>query len=52
VTGLYAGVSAVVIGNAVKAGVRFMSYDQYKALLADDEVGVGRRIIGRLRAIS
>lgn len=38
VTGLYAGVSAVVLGNAVKAGVRFTTYDQFKLLLRDDEV--------------
>lgn len=37
VRGLYAGCTAVVIGNAVKAGVRFTTYDQFKALLADDE---------------
>ncbi|WVN90550.1 uncharacterized protein L203_105789 [Cryptococcus depauperatus CBS 7841] len=35
--GLYAGCSAVVIGNAVKAGVRFTTYDQFKNLLKDDE---------------
>ncbi|KAL7420768.1 hypothetical protein Q5752_004720 [Cryptotrichosporon argae] len=37
VAGLYAGVTAVVIGNAVKAGVRFTTYDQFKALLTDSE---------------
>ncbi|KAK8858746.1 hypothetical protein IAR55_002975 [Kwoniella newhampshirensis] len=35
--GLYAGVTPVVIGNAVKAGVRFTTYDQFKSLLKDDE---------------
>nr|XP_018262175.1 solute carrier family 25 (mitochondrial citrate transporter), member 1 [Kwoniella dejecticola CBS 10117]OBR84333.1 solute carrier family 25 (mitochondrial citrate transporter), member 1 [Kwoniella dejecticola CBS 10117] len=35
--GLYAGVTPVIIGNAVKAGVRFTTYDQFKALLKDDE---------------
>jgi solute carrier family 25 citrate transporter 1 len=38
ITGIYAGCSALVIGNAVKAGVRFLSYDQYKALLRDENV--------------
>lgn len=38
VHGLYAGCTAVVIGNAVKAGVRFTTYDQFKSLLKDDEV--------------
>jgi len=37
--GLYAGCSAVVVGNAVKAGVRFTTYDQFKQMLSDDEVG-------------
>lgn len=37
VRGLYAGVGAVVIGNAVKAGVRFTTYDQFKSILKDDE---------------
>ncbi|CAD6566333.1 MAG: hypothetical protein TREMPRED_002485 [Tremellales sp. Tagirdzhanova-0007] len=37
VRGLYAGCTAVVIGNAVKAGVRFTTYDQFKSLLKDDE---------------
>jgi hypothetical protein len=36
---MYAGVSAVVVGNAVKAGVRFTTYDQFKSLLKDEEVG-------------
>lgn len=30
---------AVVIGNAAKAGVRFTTYDQFKGLLKDEEVG-------------
>jgi len=37
VTGLYSGCSALVIGNAVKAGVRFVSYDHFKHQLADSE---------------
>jgi solute carrier family 25 citrate transporter 1 len=36
--GLYAGCPAVVVGNAVKAGVRFTTYDQFKQMLSDDEV--------------
>jgi hypothetical protein len=27
-----------VIGNSVKAGVRFVSYDHFKSILADAEV--------------
>ncbi|OCF72761.1 solute carrier family 25 (mitochondrial citrate transporter), member 1 [Kwoniella mangroviensis CBS 8886] len=37
IAGLYAGVTPVIIGNAVKAGVRFTTYDQFKSLLKDDE---------------
>uniref|UniRef100_A0A5K1K7J7 Cell surface hydrophobicity-associated protein n=1 Tax=Ganoderma boninense TaxID=34458 RepID=A0A5K1K7J7_9APHY len=32
-----AGCMALVIGNAVKAGVRFVSYDHFKHALADAE---------------
>lgn len=38
VTGLYAGCSALVVGNAAKAGVRFVTYDYIKGLLADKDV--------------
>ena len=38
ITGLYSGCSAVVIGNSVKAGVRFVTYDHFKSMLADAEV--------------
>lgn len=38
IRGLYAGCTALVTGNAVKAGVRFLSYDQYKSMLRDEEV--------------
>jgi predicted transcriptional regulator len=40
ITGLYSGCSALVVGNAVKAGVRFVSYDHFKSILADSEVGI------------
>ncbi|KAJ1983402.1 hypothetical protein H4R33_004760 [Dimargaris cristalligena] len=36
ITALYRGLSAMVIGTAAKAGVRFLSYDFYKAQLADE----------------
>jgi solute carrier family 25 citrate transporter 1 len=39
VRGLYAGCSALVAGNAVKAGVRFLSYDSIKLLVADKHTG-------------
>ncbi|PWN92936.1 mitochondrial tricarboxylate transporter [Acaromyces ingoldii] len=39
VRGLYAGCSALVAGNAVKAGVRFLSYDSIKLAVADKNTG-------------
>ncbi|KAI8991038.1 mitochondrial carrier domain-containing protein [Mycotypha africana] len=33
---IYTGVSALAIGNAAKAGVRFLSYDQFANALRDD----------------
>ncbi|KAL7005601.1 hypothetical protein EMMF5_004846 [Cystobasidiomycetes sp. EMM_F5] len=38
VKGFYVGCNALVAGNAVKAAVRFFSYDQFKTLLADKDV--------------
>ena len=38
IRGLYSGCSALVAGNAVKAGVRFLSYDSIKLAVADKEV--------------
>lgn len=38
VKGLYSGCSALVVGNSLKAGVRFVSYDYFKHQLADAEV--------------
>lgn len=38
ITGLYSGCSALVVGNSIKAGVRFVSYDHFKSILADSEV--------------
>ena len=37
-TGLYSGCTALILGNSVKAGVRFVSYDQFKHMLADPQV--------------
>ncbi|KAI9568740.1 mitochondrial carrier domain-containing protein [Boletus coccyginus] len=37
VTALYSGCSALVVGNSIKAGVRFVSYDYFKGILADSE---------------
>ncbi|SPO05528.1 probable citrate transport protein, mitochondrial [Cephalotrichum gorgonifer] len=31
----YAGCTTLIIGNALKAGIRFVAFDQYKSLLAD-----------------
>ncbi|CAI4211693.1 unnamed protein product [Parascedosporium putredinis] len=32
----YAGCTTLVIGNSLKAGIRFVAFDQYKSLLADE----------------
>ncbi|KZT54735.1 citrate transporter [Calocera cornea HHB12733] len=37
ILGLYAGVGAPIIGNAAKAGVRFLCYDYFKGMLADKD---------------
>ncbi|OCL14073.1 mitochondrial tricarboxylate transporter-like protein [Glonium stellatum] len=33
----YAGCTTLIIGNSLKAGIRFVAFDTYKALLADSE---------------
>jgi len=37
IRGLYSGCGALVTGNALKAGVRFISYERFKSMLADAE---------------
>lgn len=32
----YAGCTTLIIGNSIKAGVRFVAFDQYKSMLSDD----------------
>ncbi|KAK3825013.1 MAG: citrate transporter [Benniella sp.] len=36
-TAVYTGLSAMVIGNTAKAGVRFFAFDQFKEMLKDSE---------------
>ncbi|KAF8734638.1 hypothetical protein AX14_003271 [Amanita brunnescens Koide BX004] len=52
ITGLYSGCSAVIIGNATKAGVRFLSYDYFKQMLADPQgkVSAPRSLLAGLGA--
>ena len=38
VRGLYSGAGALIIGNGLKAGVRFMTYDSIKEVLRDQDV--------------
>ena len=38
--GLYKGLGAVVAGIVPKMAIRFMSFEQYKAMLANRETGV------------
>ncbi|TNY24048.1 DUF89 domain-containing protein [Rhodotorula diobovata] len=41
IAGFYSGVGALVAGNSLKAGVRFLSYDRFKQLLVDDNLSAG-----------
>jgi len=52
ITGLYSGCTALIVGNSVKAGVRFVSYDYFKQKLADSEgkVSAPRSLIAGLGA--
>ncbi|KAF2433722.1 mitochondrial tricarboxylate transporter-like protein [Tothia fuscella] len=36
----YAGCTTLIIGNSLKAGIRFVAFDQYKSMLADAEGNV------------
>jgi len=52
VRGLYAGCTALVVGNSAKAGVRFVSYDKFKQVLADKDgkVNAPRSLLAGLGA--
>ncbi|KAK7039178.1 hypothetical protein VNI00_010082 [Paramarasmius palmivorus] len=52
VAGLYSGCMALVIGNAAKAGVRFVSYDHFKGMLADNQgkISAPRSLVAGLGA--
>ncbi|THH06495.1 hypothetical protein EW145_g4042 [Phellinidium pouzarii] len=52
VIGLYSGCMALVVGNATKAGVRFLSYDHFKHILADPQgkVSAPRSLLAGLGA--
>lgn len=52
VKGLYSGCTALMAGNSLKAGVRFVSYDQFKHMLADKEgkVSAPRSLLAGLGA--
>lgn len=38
IKGFYSGVGALVAGNSLKAGVRFLSYDSFKRMMMDENV--------------
>lgn len=44
----YAGCTTLIIGNSIKAGVRFVAFDQYKQLLGD----VGGNISGPMTVVA
>jgi solute carrier family 25 citrate transporter 1 len=51
IQGLYSGAGALIAGNALKAGVRFMTYDSIKALLVDErgKLSPVNGMLGKLR---
>jgi solute carrier family 25 citrate transporter 1 len=52
ITALYSGCGALVVGNGLKAGVRFMTYDSIKELLRDQDgkLSPGRTMLAGLGA--
>ncbi|KDQ52450.1 hypothetical protein JAAARDRAFT_484276 [Jaapia argillacea MUCL 33604] len=52
VKGLYSGCTALMAGNSLKAGVRFVSYDHFKGMLADSQgkVSTPRSLLAGLGA--
>ncbi|EJD05125.1 mitochondrial tricarboxylate transporter [Fomitiporia mediterranea MF3/22] len=52
ITGLYSGCTALIVGNATKAGVRFLSYDHFKYILSDSQgkVSAPRSLLAGLGA--
>ncbi|WVR04909.1 hypothetical protein IAU60_001921 [Kwoniella sp. DSM 27419] len=52
VQGLYSGAGALIVGNGLKAGVRFMTYDSIKEVLrpADGKLTPGRTMLAGLAA--
>lgn len=38
VRGLYSGAGALIVGNSLKAGTRFLTYDTVKGFFADTNV--------------
>ena len=53
VSAVYRGLSAMVIGNTAKAGVRFFAFDQFKDLLKDSEGKTtgARSVLGKIPLI-
>ncbi|KAL7341247.1 DUF89 domain-containing protein [Rhodotorula toruloides] len=53
ILGFYSGVGALVTGNALKAGVRFVSYDRFKQMLVDQDVtGLGAGMMEAVFAVT
>ncbi|KAF9962104.1 hypothetical protein BGZ65_009756 [Modicella reniformis] len=52
ITAIYRGLSALIIGTAAKAGIRFFAFDQFKELLKDSEGKItgGRSVLAGLGA--
>ena len=52
IPGLYKGLSALVLGTAAKAGIRFLSFEKFKQLLSDQNgrLSSSKRVIAGLGA--
>ncbi|KAG0293820.1 hypothetical protein BGZ96_002270 [Linnemannia gamsii] len=52
ITAIYRGLSALVIGTAAKAAVRFFAFDQFRDMLKDSEgkISAGRSVLAGLGA--
>lgn len=50
IKGLYSGAGALIVGNSLKAGVRFLTYDSVKTVFADSNVSLRLKVAdGRAR---
>lgn len=53
ITAIYRGLSALIIGTAAKAGVRFFAFDQFKDMLKDKDGRTtgARNVLGKFQPL-